>query len=76
MYIFFTLASCSYADLSQTVETDLVDQYFKAAIALIELHKTRFGQYPKSIGDIKYVGVLMLTHFDMSTTNRRALVMF
>jgi len=32
------------------------DQHFKTAIALIELHKTRFNQYPESLEDLKYIG--------------------
>jgi hypothetical protein len=66
-FFFYSLTSCSYTNLSRTVEADLADQYFKAAIALIELHKTRFGEYPKSISDIKYVGGLdvdALRHVD------------
>lgn len=32
------------------------DQHFKTAIALIELHKVRFGKYPESLNDLKYLG--------------------
>jgi hypothetical protein len=32
------------------------DQYFKRAIALIELHKIRFGEYPSSLKDLKFTG--------------------
>jgi hypothetical protein len=32
------------------------DQHFKTAIALIELHKIRFGEYPASIDSLKYTG--------------------
>jgi len=32
------------------------DQHFKTAIALIELHKIRFGEYPSSLKDLKFVG--------------------
>ena len=32
------------------------DQDFKTAIALIELHKIRFGEYPASLNDLKFVG--------------------
>lgn len=32
------------------------DQHFKTAIALIELHKTRFGEYPETLDSLKYVG--------------------
>ena len=32
------------------------DQNFKTAIALIELHKVRFGAYPDSLQELKFVG--------------------
>jgi hypothetical protein len=32
------------------------DQHFKTAIALIELHKTRFGEYPATLDSLKYIG--------------------
>lgn len=32
------------------------DQHLKTSIALIELHKIRFGSYPKSLDDIKFKG--------------------
>ena len=32
------------------------DQHFKTSVALIELHKVRFGEYPNSLNDLKFVG--------------------
>jgi hypothetical protein len=32
------------------------DQHLKTAVALIELHKVRHGQYPASLGDLTFVG--------------------
>jgi hypothetical protein len=32
------------------------DQHFKTAISLIELHKIRFGEYPASLNDLKFLG--------------------
>lgn len=32
------------------------DQHLKTSLALIELHKIRYGQYPDSLKDIKYIG--------------------
>jgi hypothetical protein len=32
------------------------DQHFKSSIALIELHKTRYGEYPDSLDDLKFIG--------------------
>lgn len=32
------------------------DQHLKTAVALIELHKTRYGKYPDSLADLKFTG--------------------
>jgi hypothetical protein len=32
------------------------DQHLKTAVALIELHKVRFGRYPDSLRDLKFTG--------------------
>jgi hypothetical protein len=32
------------------------DQHLKTAVALIELHKVRFGKYPGSLSDLKFTG--------------------
>lgn len=41
---------------SATVQIN--DQYFKTAISLIELHKTRFGKYPESLDSLKHTGLM------------------
>ena len=32
------------------------DQHLKTSVSLIELHKLRYGQYPKSLRDLKFIG--------------------
>lgn len=32
------------------------DQHLKTSVALIELHKTRYGKYPRKLSDIKFLG--------------------
>ena len=32
------------------------DQHLKTAVALIELHKTRYGKYPATLRDLKFTG--------------------
>jgi hypothetical protein len=32
------------------------DQHLKTAVALIELHKVRYGEYPETLDDLKYTG--------------------
>ena len=31
------------------------DQHSKTAVALLELHKTRFGSYPGALSDLKFI---------------------
>ena len=38
------------------VDAKFGDQHFKTAIALIELHKTRFGSYPQTLSELKFTG--------------------
>lgn len=32
------------------------DQHLKTAVALIELHRTRHGEYPATLDDLEFVG--------------------
>lgn len=32
------------------------DQHLKTTVALIELHKLRYGKYPKSLSELKFTG--------------------
>jgi hypothetical protein len=32
------------------------DQHLKTAVALIELHKVRYGKYPDTLRDLKFTG--------------------
>ena len=47
------LSACIY---QKQADQRFGDQHFKTAIALIELHKVRFGQYPDSLSDLKFTG--------------------
>jgi hypothetical protein len=47
------LSGCNF---QKEADQKFGDQHFKTAIALIELHKVRFGEYPNSLSDLKYVG--------------------
>ena len=40
----------------QQADAQFGDQNFKSAIALIELHKVRFGAYPDNLRDLKFTG--------------------
>jgi hypothetical protein len=32
------------------------DQFFKTTVALIELHKVRYGKYPQSLNELRFTG--------------------
>lgn len=47
------LTSCEF---QEKANQEFGDQHFKTAIALIELHKVRNGEYPESLNILKYTG--------------------
>jgi len=42
--------------ITRVFDNKFGDQHLKTAVALIELHKVRFGQYPDSLRDLKFTG--------------------
>lgn len=46
----------SNINCTQPIDNQFGDQYFKTAIALIELHKVRYGEYPEKLRDLKFAG--------------------
>ena len=48
------LPSCG--QFQKQADAKFGDQNFKTAIALIELHKVRFGEYPATLNDLRFVG--------------------
>ncbi len=49
-YYFFAPAA------ARAVDNQFGDQHLKTTVALIELHKVRFGKYPDSLSDLKFTG--------------------
>ena len=43
-------------DFRGKMDAQFGDQHFKTAIALIELHKVRFGTYPDSLSELRFLG--------------------
>jgi hypothetical protein len=59
--IFFSIsmllfAHCGFEGFRENANQQFGDQHFKTAIALIELHKIRNGDYPESLDSIKFSG--------------------
>lgn len=50
------ISSCFPDDFKENANKTFGDQHFKTAIALIELHKLREGEYPEKLKDLKYTG--------------------
>jgi len=42
--------------ITRSFDNKFGDQHLKTAVALIELHKVRFGRYPDSLRDLKFTG--------------------
>lgn len=51
-----TLSLNACAGFQERADAQFGDQNFKSAIALIELHKVRFGSYPEHLSDIQFTG--------------------
>lgn len=49
-------SGCGMQEATKEAGQKFNDQYFKTAIALIELHKLRFGSYPSHLDSLKYLG--------------------
>lgn len=56
LLIAITMSGCFAEELTEKANQKFGDQHFKTAIALIELHKTREGEYPETLDQLKYVG--------------------
>lgn len=39
-----------------SIDNKFGDQHLKTAVALVELHKTRFGEYPKDLAELRFIG--------------------
>lgn len=38
------------------IDNKFGDQHLKTTVALVELHKTRFGHYPQQLSDLRFTG--------------------
>ncbi len=44
------------ADFTRSADNMFGDQHLKTTVALVELHKLRYGRYPASLSELKYTG--------------------
>src|SRR5258708_4554351 len=54
--IFAVVHFVGASGITRTFDNVFGDQHLKTAVALIELHKVRYGTYPKSLGEIRFTG--------------------
>jgi hypothetical protein len=52
----FLIQSLIASGISKGPDAMFGDQHLKTAVALIELHKVRYGRYPDSLRDLKFTG--------------------
>lgn len=48
--------SCHFPAIERKAAGQFTDQYFKTAIALVELYHTRYGHYPAHLDSLTYLG--------------------
>ncbi|BDD05501.1 hypothetical protein [Aureibacter tunicatorum] len=54
--IILTISGCFPFEFKEQANRQFGDQHFKTAIALIELHKLREGEYPEELDSLNYIG--------------------
>jgi hypothetical protein len=55
--LFLTYRSIVASGITKGPDNMFGDQNLKTAVALIELHKVRYGKYPDSLADLKFTGL-------------------
>jgi hypothetical protein len=53
---YFVLRYVGTTGITRVFDNQFGDQHLKTAVALIELHKTRYGRYPDSLRDLRFTG--------------------
>ena len=53
---YLVVRSIIASGITKGPDTMFGDQHLKTAVALIELHKTRYGKYPDTLRDLKFIG--------------------
>ena len=55
-FVILLLSACLPEGMKEQANEKFGDQYFKTAIALVELHNIREGEYPSTLNKLKYLG--------------------
>ena len=54
--IFVILHYLRASGITRPLDNMFGDQFFKTTVALIELHKVRYGKYPQSLRELRFTG--------------------
>src|ERR1043166_116198 len=54
--IFLLIHYVSASGITRPLDNLFGDQFFKTTVALIELHKVRYGKYPQSLNELRFTG--------------------
>lgn len=54
--VLLACAGCDFSSLVPGANEKFGDQHFKSAVAAIELHRVREGNYPAELSDLEYLG--------------------
>lgn len=54
--VFVVIQAVRMSGITKVPDNLFGDQHLKTAVALIELHKIRYGKYPNSLADLKFTG--------------------
>ncbi len=55
--LYFSIKAIIDSGITKGPDHMFGDQHLKTSVALIELHKTRYGKYPETMSDIKFLGL-------------------
>jgi hypothetical protein len=54
--IFLVIHYVTASGITRPLDNMFGDQFFKTTVALIELHKVRYGKYPQSLRELRFTG--------------------
>lgn len=54
--IFLVIHYVTASGITRPIDNMFGDQHLKTVVALVELHKTRYGRYPQTLRELKFTG--------------------
>jgi hypothetical protein len=54
--IFLIIHYVTVSGLTRSTDNQFGDQHLKTTVALLELHKVRYGRYPQSLRELRFTG--------------------